>query len=91
MVYYLILQDRIADAKLVHEKVGQKVKQKYQLQVDYIDCYLDMYSGGAGSDSYNIARCLSEKYKNYPVLAWRKLFTEVYEALTKSEEEDVET
>ena len=77
LVYYLLLQDRVSDAKKLYSKVESEVKRKHQLQSDYIDCYLDMYSGSEGN-SYNTARKLSEKYKDYPVPSWRKLFLEVY-------------
>jgi hypothetical protein len=42
--------------------------------------------GGAESD-YAVARKISESYRDYPVLAWRKLFNDVYNTLNRGEEE----
>ena len=47
-----------------------------------------MYEGA--STDYKIAREVSEKYREYPVLSWRKLFNDVYNTLNKTEEEDSE-
>jgi hypothetical protein len=47
-----------------------------------------MYEGA--STDYAIARKVSEHYRDYPVLSWRKLFTDVYNTLNKSEEEESE-
>jgi hypothetical protein len=42
-------------------------------------------SAGAHT-GYATATKISEKYREYPVAAWRKLFNDVYDALTKSKE-----
>lgn len=76
LIYYLILQDRINEAKEINSKIKAEERKQYELQYDYIDCFLDIYNGA--TTNYQIARKISEKYRNYPVLAWRKLFTEVY-------------
>lgn len=47
-----------------------------------------MYEGA--SSGYALARKVSELYKDYPVLAWRKLFADVYNTLEKSSEEESE-
>lgn len=39
---------------------------------------------------YATARKISESYINYPVPAWRKLFSDVYQALSKSKDEEFE-
>jgi hypothetical protein len=46
-------------------------------------------SAGAHTN-YTTATKISELYREYPVAAWRKLFNDVYDALTKSKEEDTE-
>jgi hypothetical protein len=43
-----------------------------------------MYEGA--STDYAVARKVSERYREYPVLSWQKLFSDVYNTLNKSEE-----
>jgi hypothetical protein len=82
LIYYLILQDRITEASKLFKKVPNCQRKQYQLQYDYVECFLDMYGGG--ETNYQKAREISEKYKEYPVTAWKKLFLDVYDTLTKS-------
>lgn len=88
LIYYLILQDRTSQVRNLRNRVSTEETTAYKLQYDYIDCFLDM-SDGAVTD-YAIARKISENYINYPVPAWRKLFVDVYEALSKSNDEEME-
>ena len=41
-------------------------------------------------NNYATATKISELYREYPVAAWKKLFNDVYDALTKSKEEDTD-
>lgn len=82
MIYYLLLQDRIAEAKTIFKNLTPSARNLHKLQYDYIDCFLDMFDGA--SNNYQIARKLSAEYSEYPVLTWRKLFKEVYDLLNKS-------
>jgi hypothetical protein len=68
ITYYLLLQDRIDEAKTFFAKVDQ-AKLPTQLQYDYFTTYLDFYN-----DSPKVAPSLINKYKDYPVDRWRELF-----------------
>jgi hypothetical protein len=81
-IYYLLLQDRIAEARTLFNGVAQNDRKLFKVQYDYIACFLDMYEGA--STDYKIAREISEKYREYPVLSWRKLFNDVYNTLNKT-------
>ena len=41
-VYYLLLQDRISEAKKLY---SAQLKKEFELQCDYIDCYVDLFDG----------------------------------------------
>ena len=88
LIYYLILQDRTSEVRSLRNRISAEESGVYQLQYDYIDCFLDM-SDGAHND-YAIARKISANYINYLVPAWRKLFLDVYEALSKENNEEAE-
>ena len=68
ITYYLLLQDRIDEAKTFFAKVDAS-KLTTQLQYDYFTTYLDFYT-----DSHKTARSIITKYKDYPVDRWRELF-----------------
>jgi len=57
-------------------------KKTFKIQYDYIDCFIDMYSGA--NSSYEIAKTVSQRYLDYPVLSWRKLFKNVYDAFANN-------
>jgi hypothetical protein len=82
LAYYLILQDRIPEAEKIYARVKNTNfdpdAKEQLLQNHYIACFLDMYTG---YPNFKTARELSEKYKDYPVPTWRKLFKEVYDLL----------
>jgi len=65
--------------------VKSQHKELFQVQYDYVDCFLDMYDGTR--TNYQTAREVSSKYLSYPVVSWRKLFTDVHKAVTLTEEE----
>jgi hypothetical protein len=83
--HYLVLQDRISEAKaLVDTKLteaviksrGQSAGVAPSLQLDYIRAYLDLPNAGP----------IAEKYTAYPVKAWRDLFAQVSKQLAEAAE-----
>ena len=46
-----------------------------RIQFDYMRAYLDFYIGL--EENYSVAREISAKYENYPVLHWKLLFLEI--------------
>lgn len=84
--YYLLLQDRVHEAADVFRRIRKEDNALFpQLQYDYLHCYLDMVTG---YPNFVAARELSDKYKEYPVLTWRKLFREVYDLLNSHDSAD---
>lgn len=77
-IYYLLLQDRIDEAFNVLTQIEEKDKADHQLQFDYIECFIDMYKG---YPSFSKSRKIAEKYVNYPVASWRKMFKEIVDTL----------
>lgn len=72
----------------MYKTVSGADRNRFKIQYDYIDCFLDMYEGA--SSDYKVARKISAEYKDYPVQAWKKLFNDVYETLHKTEDEESE-
>ena len=68
LAYYLILQDRIAEASQVFARIK---RSSDSVQQNYLACFLDMYSG---YPNFATAREIAAKHKDYPVPAWRKIF-----------------
>lgn len=87
LAYYLTLHDRIKDAEKIYEKLKKDPSNSEEgsIQTDYMSCYLDMY---LGYPNFATARALAEKYKNYPIITWRKMFTEVFNLLQAHDESD---
>ena len=56
-----------------------KEKGTMRIQYDYLAAYLNFYTGM--SSNFKIAREISSKYTNYPVLYWNGLFREIREQL----------
>mmetsp|Transcript_24060 Transcript_24060/g.21084 ORF Transcript_24060/g.21084 Transcript_24060/m.21084 type:complete len:105 (+) Transcript_24060:2812-3126(+) len=54
--------------------------KEQQLQYDYFAAYLDFYTG---SPDFKIAREVSARYKDYPILSWRSLFVDVANQLAE--------
>ena len=71
VVYYLLLQDRIADAGTHFAKINDKALVD-SIQYQYIEAYL-AFSDSKPEKAVKIA----EKYKDYPVVRWRNLFADV--------------
>lgn len=70
-VYYLLLQDRVSRAISLFERIdGDKLETR--IQYDYLQAYLDFYT-----EKFDSARSIAEKYADYPVPKWRKLFRHV--------------
>lgn len=64
-------------------KLTDAEKNAHRLQIDYFECFLDMYQG---YPNFSMARKISSSYINYPVGAWRSLFKEVYDLLKDYDE-----
>jgi hypothetical protein len=67
--YYLLLQDRIDEARAFFTRVDPK-QLPTTLQYDYFAAYLDFFT-----PTHALARGIAEKYANYPIERWRNLFT----------------
>jgi len=80
LVYYLLLQDFIVEAKRQFARISvpkdeakkENVEQPSRLQYDYVAAFLDFYS-----DEPILAIAIAKKYQNYPILRWRSLFQEL--------------
>jgi len=71
VTYYLLLQDRIAEAVALYEQINPEVLAT-RIQYDYLTAYLAFSRGDA-----ELARSVAIKYANYPVAAWNAKFTNV--------------
>lgn len=79
LVYYFLLQDRIDEASNFYEtRITKMEKDQHKLQVDYIECFFDMYKG---YPTFEKARKIVQSYLNYPVISWRKLFKDIHDTL----------
>lgn len=77
-IYYLLLQDRIDEAQSLLSQIDEPARTEHELQFDYIECFIDMYKG---YPTFSKARKISEKYLNYPVKSWQKMFKEIVDTL----------
>lgn len=68
VTYYLLLQDRVAEAMKFFAKVDAG-KLATRLQYDYFTAYINFYLAETGA-----AREVASKYADYPVDRWQKLF-----------------
>ena len=87
LTYYFLLQDRINDAIDAFEKINPKFFEKGEtprMQYDYMRAYLDFFTGS--DTGFKIAKSISKKYADYPILAWKVLFTEILDQLEEFEE-----
>ncbi|MFP4349350.1 MAG: hypothetical protein ACLFQY_13765 [Desulfococcaceae bacterium] len=66
--YYLLLQDRVAEALGFFERIDPEAV-KSRIQYDYLSTYLAFYRG-----EVDTARRIAEAYVDYPVNRWRDLF-----------------
>jgi hypothetical protein len=71
VAYYLLLQDRVEEARTVFAKV-RRDKLDTQMQYDYMQAYL-AFSQGQPS----VACRLAARYSDYPLDRWRKIFAEI--------------
>ncbi|MDA0658096.1 MAG: hypothetical protein O2931_01390 [Planctomycetota bacterium] len=84
VTYYLLLQDRLKEALATFQRV-QPNEIPEQMQYDYTRAYLDCLQ-----DDPQIAREITKKYVDYPVLAWRKAFAAIRGVLNELEGHAVE-
>lgn len=87
IVSYLLLQDRLEEARTMHALLLQKVEGTNgslpQLQLDYLTAFLESYipKDVAVSRPETIdfakAHALARRYRDYPVLKWRGYFDEM--------------
>lgn len=70
-VYYLLLQDRVAEAIEVFGRIDPETLRP-RMQYDYARVYLDFY--GRNLDR---ARTVAEKYADHPIPRWRDRFRNV--------------
>ena len=68
VVYYLLLQDRIAEALDLFASVDPENLQT-QVQYDYFSCYLAFFSADPQA-----ARQVADRYVEFPVASWRNAF-----------------
>jgi hypothetical protein len=78
IVYYLLLQDRIAEAQEAFGRVNSSAVAT-KMQYDYCAAYLAFFD-----DNPERARVIAGKYANYPVDRWRKAFTAVLNHLDEA-------
>jgi len=71
IVYYLLLQDRIDEARGFFVRVDSR-QTNMQLQYDYLQAYLAFSTGKPA-----IARSIAAKYAEYPVIRWRNVFADM--------------
>jgi hypothetical protein len=79
VTYYLLLQDRIADALAAFAKIEPAQVQE-RLQYDYLSAYLAFFTGDATR-----ARAVAERHRDHPVPHWRRRFAEVLRQLDEAE------
>jgi len=72
LCYYLLLQERIDDAITIFNRISKvALEGEASLQRDYLAAYLDIYTG---DPHFKLAREISKKYTEYPVVSWRNMF-----------------
>lgn len=79
VTYYMLLQDRIEDALMAHQKVVP-AELSTQIQYDYLTAYLSFFTAETER-----ARGLAENYRDHPVEHWRDRFREVLSHLDEAE------
>ncbi|HEX7900588.1 MAG TPA: hypothetical protein VF950_22680 [Planctomycetota bacterium] len=68
VTYYLFLQDRVEEGLAMFDRVKREDVET-RLQYDYLKVYAEFFR-----EKPKAARGVAEKYKDYPVDRWRKLF-----------------
>ncbi|CAI2378280.1 unnamed protein product [Moneuplotes crassus] len=87
LTYYYLLQDRINEAISIFEKVNPDdfdTPGTLKMQYDYMRAYLDFFTGE--ETGFKVAKMISKKYADYPILSWKVLFTEILDQLEEFEE-----
>ena len=79
VTYYLLLQDRVAEAMDSYARVA-KNEIGESLQYDYLTAYLSFYT-----DDQQIARDIAERYADYPIDRWRNSFAAIRSQLDELE------
>jgi tetratricopeptide (TPR) repeat protein len=80
---YLFLQDRVEKALEVFDRIdGEKITTR--LQYDYLSIYQLLYREQSAG-----ARAIAERYRDYPVDRWRKLFRSALAQLDEAEGAEV--
>ncbi|KAG2231590.1 hypothetical protein INT48_003690 [Thamnidium elegans] len=96
LTLYLILQDRIGDAQLTFARIQSGENPTFcQVQIDYTEAYLKTRIPVTDQTSHHLldldsVKQIALKYKEFGVLKWRKLFTELYEFVCEVEQGDSE-
>jgi hypothetical protein len=91
-VYYMLLQDRIDEARelfstidaktLAEDSKAKGAEQLAKLHYDYMFAYLSFFDPkGSTADALQIAK----KYRNYPVVKKRKLFEEIEQQILEAQ------
>jgi hypothetical protein len=86
LTYYYLLQDRINEAIEIFQRIDPKEFDKegtLKMQYDYMRAYLDFFLGS--ETGFKIAKDISKKYSDYPILSWKILFTEILDQLEEFE------
>ena len=78
IVYYLLLQDRVGEAREFFNRIDSEALATARLQYDYLRAYLDFYNAEPTE-----ARSIAAEYADYPVERWRRLFAEVADRLAE--------
>ncbi|MEO8493847.1 MAG: hypothetical protein ABI614_02170, partial [Planctomycetota bacterium] len=84
VTYYLLLQDRVAEAIGFFGRV-HGADLETPLQYDYFAAYLDLYR--ANTDA---ARAITSRYADYPVERWRNAFVSIDRQLDEISSGEVE-
>ncbi|KAG2236978.1 hypothetical protein INT48_002047 [Thamnidium elegans] len=96
LTLYLILQDRTGDAQLTFARIQSSENPTFcQVQIDYLEAYLKTRIPVTDQMSQHVldldsVKQIALKYKEFGVLKWRKLFTELYEFVCEVEQGDSE-
>lgn len=75
VVYYLLLQDRVAEALEFFESINPE-QLASRIQYDYMAAYLDFFS-----PDVQRAEEIASRYANYPVDRWRQAFAAILQQI----------
>jgi hypothetical protein len=79
VTYYMLLQDRVEEALTFYAQVDRETLDS-KLPYDYLGAYLAFYQ-----EDTPTARAIAERYTDYPVERWAKLFDNVRSQLDEIE------